>query len=199
MRMTGSLRTVADATAPGAERPRVIGLRRPGWASAQRRQLARQDRLSAQLAELHHLGSLITTARAVVGAGWVQGGWFVVADDRGGRCTVTASTLWLATDRPVIGACLVGAIIEAGGGPPAVRSQPVQRALDLTWHTLYGDAREPVRWCPAPPIRTAHVRDLTRWNDQPGRTAADVTALLIDVEHAAAASADRLRQPSLTP
>jgi hypothetical protein len=25
-----------------------------------------------------------------------------------------------------------------------------------------------VRWCPAPSIRMAHVRDLTRWNDRPG-------------------------------
>jgi hypothetical protein len=31
--------------------------------------------------------------------------------------------------------------VHAGGGLAAVGSQHVQRALDLTWHTLYGDDR----------------------------------------------------------
>ena len=75
-------------------------------------------------------------------------------------------------------ACLVGAIVQAGGGAAAVRSQPVQRALDLTWHALHGDPREPVRWCPAPPVRAGHVRDLVRWNDHPSRTRHEVGALL---------------------
>jgi hypothetical protein len=68
--------------------------------------------------------------------------------------------------------------VHAGGGPSAVRTQLVQRTLDLTWHTLYGDAHQPVRWCPPQAIRMANVRDLTAWNDHPGRTAAEVEALL---------------------
>jgi hypothetical protein len=78
----------------------------------------------------------------------------------------------------VSGACLVGAIVHAGGGPAAVHNQLVQRTLDLTWHTLYQNPHEPVRWCPAPATRMAHVRDLTRWNDRPERSSAQVTHLL---------------------
>jgi hypothetical protein len=74
--------------------------------------------------------------------------------------------------------CLVGGIVQAGGGLAAVHSQPVQRALDLTWHTLFRSERESIEFCPAPTLRAAHVRDLTWWNDRPHRTADDVTALL---------------------
>jgi hypothetical protein len=54
----------------------------------------------------------------------------------------------------------------------------VQRTLDLTWHALNEGPRQPVRWCPAPPIRAAHLRDLTRWNDHHQRTSQHVSALL---------------------
>jgi hypothetical protein len=43
---------------------------------------------------------------------------------------------------PVVGACLVGAIIHAGGGLPQLRTQVVQRAMDLTWHTLFKTRRD---------------------------------------------------------
>ena len=80
--------------------------------------------------------------------------------------TVNAPEVRLTRDHPVTGACLVGAVVQAGGGPAAVRSQPVQRALDLIWHSLREDAEQPVRWCPGPPIRTLHVLDLTHWNER---------------------------------
>jgi hypothetical protein len=112
---------------------------------------------------------------------------------RGRQQTVNAGNLRSIGDRPVIGACLVGAIVHAGGGLAAFRSQPVQRALDLTWHALYGEDRAPARWCPAPPVRSAHVRELTRWNDRPERTSDDVMALLHAVERAASAELERAR------
>jgi hypothetical protein len=77
--------------------------------------------------------------------------------------------------RQVVAVCLVGAVIQAAGGVAHAGSQPVRRALDVTWAALYLD---PVRWCPAPAVRLAHVRDLTRWNDRAGRTAAEVSGLL---------------------
>lgn len=155
----------------------------------ERRRLARQDRIAARLAELHHLELLLSEAATVVSTGWVQHGWFAVADELHGTRILSAHDLQALESRPVVGACLVGAVVHAAGGPPSVHSQLVQRALDLTWHTLHEDARRPVHWCPAPPVRAAHVRDLTRWNDHPKRTADQVTALLEDTARSAAVQA----------
>lgn len=142
-----------------------------------RARLAEQDRLAAQRAELRSIGQLLDDAATVVDAGWVQHGWSTAG--AGGS---------------VSRACVVGAIVHAAGGPAAVRSQLVQRTLDLTWHTLYNEPHQPVRWCPAPAVRLAHVRDLTRWNDQSERTAAQVTALLAAAVRTAAAQTELLRE-----
>jgi hypothetical protein len=75
-----------------------------------------------------------------------------------------------------------------------VRSQPVQRALDLVWHSLREDAGQPVRWCPGSPARMMHVLDLTHWNDAPDRTRGDVVGLL----RSSTASADVQRERCLT-
>jgi len=174
------------------ERTTSPGSRR-GLARRDRRRLARQDRSAAHLAELHHIELLLTQAAAVVSSGWVQHGWFAVTDERGAARVLTAHDLHALEGRPVTGACLVGAVVHAAGGPPSVQSQLVQRALDLTWHTLHEDAHRPVHWCPAPPVRAAHVRDLTRWNDQRSRTADEVTALLEATASSAARQAAGVR------
>jgi hypothetical protein len=132
----------------------------------------------SQLAELFRIRAVLAEAATLVSSGWVQHGWFSTADPSGQQRVVTAHTMGAMTDEPVSGACLVGAIVHAGGGPAAVHTQLVQRSLDLTWHTLYEDPHEPVRWCPAPSTRMAHVRDLTRWNDRPDRTSTQVSHLL---------------------
>jgi len=147
-------------------------------AQQDRRRLARQDVVAARLAELHHIRALLQEAEVVVSAGWVQNAWFAVRGTQGGEVAVTAHDLHRLADGTVSGACLVGGIVHAAGGPAAVHTQLVQRTLDLTWHALAEDDRRPVRWCPSPAVRAAHVRDLTRWNDQPRRTAADVVSLL---------------------
>jgi hypothetical protein len=137
-----------------------------------RRALAALDRRSAHLAELHHICALLQEARGLVQQGWVQNGWYAI---RGADGVVRTSGLTL--HGPVVGACLVGAVVHAGGGAAAAGSQPVQRALELTWHTLTSDG--PIeRWCPAPAERVAHVRQLTAWNDADGRTSAEVAELL---------------------
>jgi len=146
---------------------------------------------------------LLEQAAVVVSAGWVQNAWFSVVDSRGGVVNLTAYDVDRATEDPVSGACLVGGIVHAAGGPRAVRSQLVQRTLDLTWHVLREDESSPVRWCPAPPVRAAHARDLTRWNDHPRRTLQDVRALLdhaartADVQIAACRTAAREPYPLL--
>jgi hypothetical protein len=160
---------------------------------SERKRLAHHDRVAAQLAELHCIRGLLGDATAVLTTGWVQHDWFAVTDEQGRQVNVTAYDIHLATGRPVAGACLVGALVHAGGGPQAAHTQLVQRSLDLTWHALYEDEHQPVRWCPAPAIRTAHVRDLTRWNDHPARTADQVTELLASATRTAVAQTDRLR------
>ena len=157
---------------------------------AERRRLRHLDVLSARLAELHAIRALLERACEVVNAGWIQGAWFTVAGAGGAR-VVTAYDLDLAMDRPVTGACLVGAVVQAGGGPATVRSQLVQRTLDLTWHALREDPSRPVRWCPGPRMRMMQVLELTYWNDAPERTQGGVVTLLRAARETAA---DELRR-----
>lgn len=156
---------------------------------AERRRLRRQDALSARLAELSALRTLLGEAAAIVERGWVQRAWFRVSTPDGPR-VLHGFDLRQAATRPVTGACLVGAVVQAGGGPGAARSQSVQRALDLTWHTLREDPRHPVRWCPGPYARGLQVLDLTHWNDAPTRTRDEVVGLLAAAQDTAEAQRD---------
>jgi hypothetical protein len=149
---------------------------------AERRRLRKLDELSARLAELRAIRGLLEGAAQVVEAGWVQGAWYTVDTPDGGRA-VTAYDLRLAVDRPGTGACLVGAVVQAAGGPPTVRSQLVQRTLDLTWHALREDPDRPVRWCPGPRVRMMQVLELTYWNDAPRRNSGEVVDLLRTAQH----------------
>jgi hypothetical protein len=196
MRLVGITATLFDVnmtTAPSQQAHPAGYLSRWRERRRERLRLARQDRLTAQLAELHHIQTLIADARTLVASGWVQDGWFAYRDERGQQCTVRGMNLHGMADRPVTGACLVGAIAHAGGGLAALRTAPVQRALDVTWQTLYRDQHKPGHWCPVPTVRTNHVRDLTRWNDHSGRLPDEVTGLLHTAEQAAAAQIERLR------
>jgi hypothetical protein len=160
-----------------------------GRRRAERRRLARQDAVSARLAELHQIRVLLDGAAVLVSAGWVQNAWFSVRGASGAEVGLSAHEIHLLDRYDVSGACLVGGIVHAAGGRGAVHSQLVQRTLDLTWHALHEDQRQPVRWCPPPAVRAAHVRDLTRWNDHPRRTRGDVLALLRAADATALAQA----------
>jgi hypothetical protein len=166
-----------------AARPGVRQSRRAR--RAERRRLQRQDALSGRLAELGTIDALLGQAVEVVENGWVQGAWFTVATPGGNRA-VTTYDLSAVVSQPVTGACLVGAVVHAAGGPVEVRSQLVQRTLDLVWHALREDPGRPVRWCPGPCTRTMHVLEMTFWNDSPGRTKREV----VDLLHAARETAD---------
>ena len=52
---------------------------------AERRRLKRYDVLSAQLAELFSIRTLLVQATDIVSHGWIQGAWFTVATPRGRR------------------------------------------------------------------------------------------------------------------
>jgi hypothetical protein len=165
-----------------------------------RRQLTQQlrlrDEISARRAELDRLASILSDAANLIRSGWLQHSWFAYVDDKGRTRTVTAYNVSRMKDRPVVGACLVGAVVHSGGGVTSVRTQGVQRALDLTWHTLFEKPAEPIRWNPAPQIRMLHVQQLTRWNDHPGRTASQVEALLQSSAIAAKSEAARYADAS---
>ncbi len=172
--------------------PRVASFRGRLARRAERRRLERQDALSGRLAELWAIDALLGRAAEVVEAGWVQDAWFTVATPGGDRA-VTAYDMGVAVDQSVTGACLVGAVVQAGGGPAQVRSQLVQRTLDLAWHALREDPGRPVRWCPGPCVRTMHVLELTYWNDAPGRTQEEVVDLLQAARRTAGLQRDTCR------
>jgi hypothetical protein len=147
----------------------------------QRRALHEHDRLGARLAELHLVEDLLVGATRQLERGWMQHGWFTFVDESGSRRRLVGGSPRTArriAPESVVSVCLVGAIVQAGGGPMEARSQLVQRSLDLTWHSCFRGATEPIRWCPSPIERAAHVMDLVSWNDHPGRTAPQAAALL---------------------
>ena len=187
---------------------------------AERRLLARRnrvlawhDRLAARLLELRDIAELTGRAEAVIEAGWIQRGWYRYAPEapqterrrteRRRRSAEGPSAEDRApqeraprdgrADRPIVGACLVGAIVHAAGGPPAFNTQLVQRSLDLTWNTLYGVAGDSLAWCPPPSVRTSRLRDLTRWNDRPSRTSDEVCDLLAATQAEAGRLSDLIR------
>jgi hypothetical protein len=157
--------------------PDTVATRLPGVCvrRRERRRLVERDRQSAARSEAVLLRALLLHASDLVCDGWTQRCWFVARDQADGRVRVGPQNLHELASLQVVEVCLVGAVVHAAGGVARAGSQPVLRAFDATWATLY---HEPVRWCPAPAIRLAHVRDLTRWNDRAGRTAAEVSGLL---------------------
>ena len=171
---------------------------RPSWREKRRRtrQLRLRDETSARLAELDHMTDILNQAAELIGGGWLQHSWFAYLDDNGRTRTVTAHDVNKMAGRPVVGACLVGAIVQAGGGLSNVRSQAVQRAVDLTWHTLHEIQVQANHWTSAPEVRMDRVRDLTRWNDHPNRTAPQAEALLRRSSAAARSEAARVSQLS---
>jgi hypothetical protein len=171
-----------------------VGVSSLGWRAKRRlaRQLRLRDETSARLAELHRVAEILDQAADMIGGGWLQHSWFAYLDDTGQTQIVTAHNAHQMTGRPVVGACLVGAVVQAGGGMPNVRTQAVQRALDLTWNVLFEVPSQPNHWTPAPEVRRRQVRDLTRWNDHPNRTAPQAESLLRRSATAATSQASRI-------
>jgi hypothetical protein len=184
--------TISAPPAPGAD---VVAVHQHWWTRrGQSRQLRLRDQISARLAELDQIACILNDAADLVHLGWLQDSWFAYRDDAGRIRPVNAYNAKQMMGHPVVGACLVGAIIHAGGGLPQLRTQVVQRAMDLTWHTLFKTSQRLVRRIPAPDMRIHHVQDLTRWNDYPNRTADQAEELLRRSASAARSEAEVLRQ-----
>jgi hypothetical protein len=106
---------------------------------------------------------VLEDARAVIARGWVQDRWFVC--------------------RPTPAACLVGAVLHAarqgGPGDPVVKAGPALDHLWDAWQESRGLGGTGIAgWAAPRELRMARVRDLTRWNDQPGRTRDEVLRLV---------------------
>jgi hypothetical protein len=119
--------------------------------------------------------ALLLRARALIAAGWVQDAFYLVRGRRGELRPVSPFGLLLLTRADVVGACLVGAVSHASA-PVSRRDRRGQAALavDVLWEALAGAPVEETH----PTARPGRVRELARWNDEPGRTREDVVGLL---------------------
>lgn len=154
------------------------------WRARRRRKkeaagLVREAEWASEQAQLQ---TILSEARHHVEENWVRGAWFAVRDDGGRVKLVRGGGAIVLSDDHIVGSCLVGAIIRAGGGTTTANEQPVQRALDAVWHALRQPEDSEVRWCPAPMTRLQHLRDLTRWNDYEASSADEVSSLLLTAE-----------------
>jgi len=171
-------------SAPNEGRWSVDRWRLSSW-GRQRRETAllrRREREVARLRAIDDARAALQQASELVRAGWMQGAWFQVRDEAGSRRSIGPLELRLLEGREVIGACLVGAIVEAAGGHRQAHSAQAGRALDLLWDSLQDDRGWPTpptfdRVC-APAVRAARVRELTSWNDAPERTRGEVLRLI---------------------
>jgi hypothetical protein len=158
----------------------------------ERRRLAEEDRRGAMLAALARVREVLEGADALVAAGWVQDAWYVTRD-ASGREWAYGSAAAAVRVETITGACLVGAVVLAAGGPESAATPPARRSIEALWHALHRRADEPVDWCPATVIHAAHVRDLTRWNDGPRTSQESVRALLARGRDVVALERERLR------
>jgi hypothetical protein len=162
-------------SAPGTS-PLEDALRRVS--RSERRGLARIDRAAAMRATLTQVLAVLDAAEDVIAAGWLQEAWFAYRDRTGREWAVGTADAATVAAEAVSRACLVGAVLMGAGGPAAATTPQARRGIEAVWHVLHRDERDPVPWCSGPVVGGAHVRDLTLWNDRPGRSAAEVREVL---------------------
>jgi len=125
---------------------------------------------------------VLEDARAVIAeGGWIQDHWFARRP--------APSPLRAQSARPPDGvgdapaACLVGAVVyaaqQSGSGDHLVKAGPALDYLWDAWQESRGLGGTGIAgWAAPRELRMARVRDLTRWNDQPGRTREEVLGLV---------------------
>lgn len=150
--------------------------RAPAWWRRAWRRLMPPPSAELVLDQLNGQLAVLEGARAELDAGWVQGGWWSVTSADGSQRLVTGDSG--GSPAHVDGSCLVGALAR-GGGPY------VGRAVDAVYDALWASRGQPgaprdggLPPVPSPAIRQARVRTLTQWNDQAGRTRAEVLAMV---------------------
>lgn len=137
------------------------------------------------LRQLTRTRELLEQAREVVASGgWAGGGaWFTVREVDGSvrKASLAESFDLRSPTAPVAGACLVAIMIRLAEDPDRVPTVgDVWRATDelheAMHETLGHDSAAPGR-AYAEAQRRAHLRSLTAWNDEPGRTSEQVLDL----------------------
>jgi hypothetical protein len=160
-----------------------------------RRAQAEQLRLAA----LVQADAALAQAAEILETSWIQGAWFHVRGGDGRTAALGPLDLHRLRSGTVTGACLVGAVVQATGGPDNASSEIPGRALDALWDALQGElghARSPV--CArgtSPTARTLRVQELTRWNDSRSRTRTDVLRLVDDARVQARQAVATARAP----
>src|SRR3954447_15123562 len=110
--------------------------------------------------------AVLSAARPLLECGWVQNRWYA-------KMPQTDTNRHRSAGEPpagatVFGACLVGAVVRAAPRQDPVAAGPALDFLWDAWQETRGLGGPGVAGRSAPPeVRTARVRDLTRWNDQP--------------------------------
>jgi hypothetical protein len=158
----------------------------------ERRRLAAIDRLAAHRALLVGTADALQSADRLLGRGWLQGRWFAWRDADGHDLVAGSAGAHTAPLDEVTAACLVGALVVGAGGA----ASPVLRpSVEATWHALRR-SDGPIDWVRSPAVGEMHVRELTSWNDRPGRDPGEVRGLLAGavglVDAHLAVSAERL-------
>jgi hypothetical protein len=140
----------------------------------------RRDADAERIRQLEGARDVLERARTLIAQGWVQDSFYVVRGRHGETRPVSPFGLLLLTRSDVVGACLVGAIAHASGtvdrkdrrGQAAIAVDTLYRSLaEQTGSTTLADAVHPA-------VRAARVRELARWNDEPGRSRDDVLGLM---------------------
>lgn len=157
---------VSGTTAP--EAPEVRTHR--GWLAWLRPTPRHHDRPAELLAVLEH-------ARAIVETGWVQNRWCV---EPSAPAPALAGAEVTSTTEGTAQACLVGAVALAvrARHPHANLAVDTGPALAYVWDAVHeGRGWRGAAGRSAPhQARIMRMRDLARWNDEPGRARGDVLA-----------------------
>ena len=183
MRRTGHRPTAP----PGGAAPPARnggGASKPGWWRRVWQWLMPGPDAELVLAQLNQQLAVLEGARAELEAGWVQGGWWAVGAADGSPRLVTGYAAVGGNPDQVDGVCLVGALVHAGSHRPGAASD-VGRAVDAVYDALWASRDQPgtpppggLPPVPPPDVRLARVRTLTQWNDQAGRTQAEVLTVV---------------------
>jgi hypothetical protein len=174
----------AEATTPREVMAGDGAVRRPLWWRRVWQRLMSPPDAELVLGQLDRQLAVLEGARAELDAGWVQGGWWATGSGDGSTRLVSGYATAGGHPDHVEGVCLVGALIRAGSGLPDARSD-VGRAVDAVYDALWVSRGQPdapayrgLPPVPSPDVRLARVRTLTQWNDQAGRTRAEVVGLV---------------------
>jgi hypothetical protein len=142
--------------------------------------------------------AVLVGAKALIGRGWLQGGWYVLEAPDGRRRFVGPGSLTRRSFGAVVQACLVGAVVEAARWHSAERGT-AGPAIDALWRALVeagGGRLDSDRGVPSPAARGLEVRDLARWNDHQDRTRDEVLRLLdVTIAHVMGEGSRRDRPP----